>query len=107
VQQRDPTCWLVPEGNNSDVYAEATSTLVGVVSTFNEHLVGDESEDESGDEGEGEGEKDAVPPPPPPSSVAGTWEARAGAFVEAVPWPMCLSLLAQVGRYKLNPDYYP
>ena len=171
--------WLVPGGSeggrfSSDVMAEAASSVVGVVGTINDHLVGENSDDEeherlgeSADEdeeeeeeeaaasehgsssfgscdsfdgqtaggarGDGEGalrrrsskrrvrradrrEKDedegegGASTSSSPSSFfssksksAGgstppraTWEERACAFVEAVPLPLCLSLLSQV-----------
>ena len=31
--------WFVPDGANAEIYAEAASSLVGVVGTLNEHLV--------------------------------------------------------------------
>ena len=41
--------WFI-EGENSEVWAEAASSAVGVVSTLNDHLVADESDDD--DEGD-------------------------------------------------------
>ena len=42
--------WFI-EGENSEVYAEAASSVVGVMSTLNDHLVADESDDD-GDVGD-------------------------------------------------------
>ena len=38
--------WFVPDGANAEIYAEAASSLVGVVGTLNEHLVPEDSSDD-------------------------------------------------------------
>jgi hypothetical protein len=45
--------WLVPDGAHTEIIAEAASSFVGVVSTLNDHLVGEEDGvwgDDSGDD---------------------------------------------------------
>ena len=110
--------WFI-EGENSEVWAEAASSAVGVVSTLNDHLVADESDDD--DEGDarsspnrgeidsaygnesdggaapdgGSGDRrrgsarDAEPP-------RGSWRGRLEALAECVPVPLVLTLCSQV-----------
>ena len=110
--------WFI-EGENSEVWAEAASSAVGVVSTLNDHLVADESDDDDegdarsspnrgeidsayGNESDGGAApdggigdrrrgsaRDAKPP-------RGSWRGRLEALAECVPVPLVLTLCSQV-----------
>ena len=110
--------WFI-EGENSEVWAEAASSAVGVVSTLNDHLVADESDDDDegdarssptrgeidsayGNESDGGAAPDggigdrrrgsALDAKPP----RGSWRGRLEALAECVPVPLVLTLCSQV-----------
>lgn len=109
--------WLVPDGENAHIYAEATSSAIGVAATLNDHLVGD-GDDESdadaldaprdarggasaatfdddsarGDDGSGGSGAGS----PSRRAKPASWDARVSAFFEALPIPVCLNLVSQV-----------
>ena len=111
--------WFI-EGENSEVYAEAASSVVGVMSTLNDHLVADESDDD-GDVGDAHsspgtrGEIDSAYGNESDGGAApdggigdrrrgsggrdakrSTWRERLGALAECVPTPLALTLCSQV-----------
>ena len=75
--------WFVPDGANAEIYAEAASSLVGVVGTLNEHLVPEDSsddefedaketpEEEDGEEEASEGDVGTAAAGPEPRRPAG------------------------------------
>ena len=110
--------WFI-EGENSEGWAEAASSAVGVVSTLNDHLVADESDDDDegdarssptrgeidsayGNESDGGAAPDggigdrrrgsALDAKPP----RGSWRGRLEALAECVPVPLVLTLCSQV-----------
>ena len=111
--------WLVPDGENAHIYAEATSSAIGVAATLNDHLVGDGDDDVADDHRESDA--DAVDAPrddlttfdddsargsdgsggsgagsPSRRAKPASWDARVSAFFEALPIPVCLNLVSQV-----------
>jgi len=114
--------WFI-EGENSEVWAEAASSAVGVVSTLNDHLVADESDDDDDDDDEGDarssptrGEIDSAYGNESDGGAApdggigdrrrgsardakpprGSWRERLEALAECVPVPLALTLCSQV-----------
>ena len=113
--------WFI-EGENSEVWAEAASSAVGVVSTLNDHLVADESDDDDDDDegdarssptrgeidsaygnesdggaapdgGIGDRRRGSAREPKPPR---GSWRRRLEALAQCVPVPLALTLCSQV-----------
>ena len=110
--------WFI-EGENSEVWAEAASSAVGVVSTLNDHLVADESDDDdegdarssptrgeidsaygnesdggaAPDGGIGDRRRGSAREPKPPR---GSWRRRLEALAQCVPVPLALTLCSQV-----------
>ena len=111
--------WFI-EGENSEVYAEAASSVVGVMSTLNDHLVADESDedDDVGDAHSSPGTRGEIDSAYGNESDGGaapdggtgdrrrgsggrdakrsTWRERLGALAECVPTPLALTLCSQV-----------